>query len=427
MLVPMTVVTMMTPCRFHTRKSLRDVQDAHVGTATAVLNQGLFNTAKLQFLLCKTETITAQHIPSALHLPRRVTKNHSVPDEHLWNSMTMTGTHRFSGGGSTSSDDDERARLSTIYSLDSGESGARSAFRLFRPVVSVPQPSPDYYNPYVRKVAEDDRRPVSRDANARDINQPSGNSDSFSLRTTTSSRKDILRSRENSCRVDDRTRREDVCSGTHSAKGPRRQARDDVLTSPHTGEGEQLMPQCSVPSSQSKTYSDLDRGEFFGTPSDSTQREGETDKLSKGEGHIVPAEAESNMPTTRGAKGVAAEGDFTRAEVDTELTNFPGYTPNITDDEVRNRMQRCKDNTYILWYSESEQRPALGVVYNSTFMTFTIKKRSSYSGTKFFVDRDQKDGYSLTELLQYHLEAGIKDTRPSSYRQKIMLKYPFLE
>ncbi|XP_067684216.1 uncharacterized protein [Haliotis asinina] len=268
------------------------------------------------------------------------------------------------------SDDAERTRLSAIYSPDTWGSSARSGFR--PPVVSVPQPSPDYYNPYVRKAAEDARTLVSRDADAHDINHPSENSDNFLLRPASSSKKDVLlRSREKGCRGDGRTRHEDVNSKSHS------------------GERKQRASQYGAPPTQLKAYSDLDRRES--------------------------------------SRGLAAGGDFTRAEVDTELTNFPGYTPNITDDEVRNRMQRCKDNTYIVWYSESEQRPALGVVYNYTFMTFTIKKRPSFSGTKFYVDQNQKDGYSLTELLKYHVDAGIKDTRPSSYRQKIMLKYPFLE
>ncbi|XP_071083259.1 uncharacterized protein [Haliotis cracherodii] len=291
-------------------------------------------------------------------------------------------------------------------------SGVKSAFPSQSSSLGGPQPSSGYYK-------EEAQTFVSKSVNAGSMNRPSGNVDtSLQPRNTSKECEE-----DNICSYNKR-RQEDVSSRSRSAKGSRPQGYD--LTSPHIGDGIQPMPQSSVPSRQPSTYSNLNRGDLLRTASGSTRDATYTECMSKGGDDIIRAEVEkeSRTPTTNGAQTTNG-GHFTRAEVDTELTNFLGYIPTITDAEVKNRIERCKDSTYVLWYCDLEQRPALGVVYNSSFMTFLIKKRSSYNGNKFYIYKDQKEALTLTELLDYHLKDGIIRRLP--HRLKIMLKYPFLE
>ncbi|XP_048257571.1 uncharacterized protein LOC124140126 [Haliotis rufescens] len=291
-------------------------------------------------------------------------------------------------------------------------SGVKSALPSLSSSLGGPQPSSGYYN-------EDPQTFVSTTANAGSMNRPSGNVDT-SLRPRNTSKEC---EEDNTCSYN-KIRQEDVSSRSRSAKGSRPQGYD--LTSPHIGDGIQPMPQSSVPSRQASTYYNLNRGDLLRTASDSTRDATYTDCMSKGGDDFIRAEVEkeSRIPTTNGAQ-TPDGGNFTREEVDTELARFPGYIPTITDVEVKNRIERCKDSTYVLWYCDLKQRPALGVVYNSSFRTFLIWKRSSYNGNKFYIYQDQKEALTLTELLDYHLKDGIILRCP--YRLKIMLKYPFLE
>ncbi|KAK3781069.1 hypothetical protein RRG08_010080 [Elysia crispata] len=125
------------------------------------------------------------------------------------------------------------------------------------------------------------------------------------------------------------------------------------------------------------------------------------------------------------------EYDFTKEETESEFSAFQGWNRTISESSIKEKLEPYldQDGRYVLWYWTEMKRPAISVIYGGVMKNFIIHKkpRKSIPGVVkyYFINKEQHCDPSLTRLVQFHLNRGIKNTEPGCHRQIIPLQQHF--